>query len=245
MSGGAAVLFLLAFFAWIFLACGLGIAGLRAGSLRVEAQGPEVAFRPRAVGRVGGTMLALWLGIGSLWQCSLAVTASGGGLGVLLLCLPVIAAGGGLGGLLLYLAGPRDLCLDPDRRAYRFVYGWPLCPQVVAGGWADMAGVYVRAVRRQGSSTYYVEIAWRMKRSGCPLLGLFSGEREADAQACEVAALLGVPRIAPPPRGRAWVAPGEESALLSVPAPPRRPFRPDLSSLPAIRPASDADPPAA
>lgn len=248
-------LLLLGFVGWIVVALIIGVSSSRDGSLRIADRGAIISFRRRPGDRICWAMMSVWIILGVLFQYGLGI------IDAVQHHKPVpdwayfalfigVLMGGGFGGLLLYWAGPCDLILDRDRRTYRFLSGWPLFPRVQTGPWEDMAGVSVRRIARGTKSAenphpgyYKVEIAWRQERRACPLLGDFHREEEADALAEEMTALLGLPRVVPPPEGKTSVNPATSTFRKKIAPPPFRPFRPMLFASPALTEAADTEQP--
>ncbi|MGI4789825.1 MAG: hypothetical protein ACRYFS_13355 [Janthinobacterium lividum] len=114
----------------------------------------------------------------------------------------------GFAALFLYGSGPEHLTLDLNLHTYRYVFGWPLAPQVQEGLWDDMAGIYVWNMTSGRLSGYGVGIAWKgNKMRSCllgmrsTLLGKFDGLGRLDranSLAEEMSSLLGVPLVEPP-----------------------------------------------
>ena len=218
LSPGVIYFLFFGFFGWITVALFLGFRGLSDGSLRVADTGAEVKFRKRVSERTGSTMMSALFIVGPLLQYGQgAINAAQHHQPVpvwayFALFFGVLIAAG-FGGLMLYLSGPRDLSLNLDRHTYQFISGWPQCPRVQAGPWEDMAGVYVRHFSGRSGVRYIVEIAWRCERRSCPILGRFGREEDAKALADQMAALLGLPRVAPPLVGKTSVDPAYQMVL--------------------------------
>lgn len=106
--------------------------------------------------------------------------------------------------LLLWAAGQRcELILDTRHRTYRFTSGWGLWPRTRSGPWDDFAGVFVRCVSINGSEQCTVGLAWKGGGRVAPTLGRYQGSNQArqkaDALAVEIADVVRLPRVAPPP----------------------------------------------
>lgn len=104
----------------------------------------------------------------------------------------------GLG--MLKASGPDDLFLDQNRRTYRLVRGGAFRPAVQEGTWEDMAGIYVwRRPMSEVDSEYLVYLTWKRDGTDRHYLGSSKGADQAERLAEEITALLGLPRVEPPP----------------------------------------------
>ena len=102
-----------------------------------------------------------------------------------------------LGGLMFYAACPNDVLINLEGRTYRHIYGWPHKRKVEVGALDEMTGVYVTCV--QVDWCYGVGIAWKSERKSSLTLGQFMRSGRADRFAEEMAAVLGLPLVEPPP----------------------------------------------
>ncbi len=105
-------------------------------------------------------------------------------------------AGIGLAGAVLFwwMGGPTELAVDEGRRTYRWSEGWSPFRRTRTGPLSDLEGVWAEP---SGSSrVYLVYVGWR-GGTGRMVVGLYSSAAGAEHYADELAAVLGVPRLAP------------------------------------------------
>lgn len=180
--------------------------GLNRGQWLCRKTSGELAFQRHPALRLGMAMLGFWLIAASplMFPFMSFRDPNDPSNWILLALSEVLYAPFGV--LLLAVAGPRDILLNRDQRAYRWVYGWPLWPHVGTGGWEDFAGVYIKEHRGRASG-YFVGLAWKRSAKLNPILGLLDSEAKAKRLAEEMAQTLDLPQIAPPvvpPRLALW-----------------------------------------
>lgn len=107
-------------------------------------------------------------------------------------------AGIGLAGAALFWwkGRPEELAVDEERRTYRWSAGWPPLRRVCIGPFSDLEGVWAEG----GYGGYLVYVGWR-GGIGRMVVERFQSSDSAVYYADELAAVLGVPRLA---RGADW-----------------------------------------
>jgi hypothetical protein len=107
-------------------------------------------------------------------------------------------AGIGLAGAALFwwVGRPEELAVDEERRSYHWSVGWPPLQRVRTGPLSDLEGVWAES----GYRGYLVYVGWR-GGTGRMEVGRFQSSDSAVYYADELAAVLGVLRLA---RGADW-----------------------------------------
>ena len=109
--------------------------------------------------------------------------------------LTLFAAFGLAGAALLVWGGQfQDLVVDVEQGTYQRSAGWPPFRRVRTGPLSDLVGV---GDEYQGRGSYLVYMQWQGK-GGRMMVSRFRSECEAEHYADGLAAVLGVPRLAPP-----------------------------------------------
>ena len=88
----------------------------------------------------------------------------------------------------------QDLVVDVEQGTYQRSAGWPPFRRVRTGPLSDLVGV---GDEYQGRGSYLVYMQWQGK-GGRMMVSRFRSECEAEHYADGLAAVLGVPRLAPP-----------------------------------------------
>lgn len=91
-------------------------------------------------------------------------------------CYFIFAVGSvffGVGAVLfLYFAGPGDLRIDMQKRAYRFRSGFPLAARTTTGSLDDIDQIFVKfRANGNGFGRYYILLRWKTPRKLDKLLG--------------------------------------------------------------------------
>ena len=95
--------------------------------------------------------------------------------------------------LFWWMSQPTELAVDEDRRTYRWIEGWPPFRRTRTGPLSDLAGV---GAMIGGGSAYFVYVDG-LGRAGKLVVERLSSAEGAEYYADELAALLGVLRLAP------------------------------------------------